>query len=175
MSRYVEMDHAGWVQKHLDAVRQHKPTAAQRRAASESKGDFAAPEQLNAFHKRAFDILGIVGGGIYNAPISWGAVYWAPRQIIVPWRFNNVFGTFDFSGLTVFVFLCHEARIRGYLESGAPGGLKIWLSERSHEGGVSQRHPSLDEALADFRRWFPVDHPTTYSAADAAPNAELAK
>lgn len=162
MSRYVDMDHAGWVQRNIDAARQHKPTAAQRRAAADGKGCFAAPEALNEFHKRAFAILGIVGGGIYNAPISWDAVYWQPRQIIVPWRFNNVFGTFDFGGLTTFVFLCHEARIRGYLESGAPGGLRVWLSERSHEGGMSQRHPSIDEALAYFRAWFPANHPLAY-------------
>lgn len=169
MSGYINMDHAGWVQRNIDAARQHKPTAAQRRAAVESKGYFGAPKELNAFHRCAFDILGIVGGGIYNAPISWDAIHWGPRQLIVPWRFNNVFGTFDFSGLTVFVFLCHEARIRGYLESGAPGGLKIWLSERSHEGGVTQRHPSLDEALADFRKWFPADHRTIYQRPEGSP------
>lgn len=164
---YIDMDHAAWVERSNAAYKSRKPTAAQRRAAAEGKGPFAAPDKLTPFQVRAFDILGIVGGGIYNAPISWNSVHWMPRQIIVPWRNNNGFGTWDFMGLTRFVFLCHEARIRGYLEAGAPGCLWVWLSERSHEGAMHVRHPNLDEAVAAWRREFPADHPIVYRPKEA--------
>jgi hypothetical protein len=158
---YINMDHAGWVQRQIEASKRQKPTAAERRAASEAKGWHAAPDHLNTFQQRALNLLGIVGGGIYNAPIGWSGVRWGERQIIVPWRSKGL-GTFDFSDLTTFVFLCHEARIRGYVCAGGPGMLSLWLTERESTGGYSRRHPNLDEALAAWRRQFPVDHPIRY-------------
>lgn len=120
----------------------------------------AAPEELNDFHKRAFTVLGIVGGGIYNAPFSWDSVYWAPNAIGVSW-FKSL-ATYDFRDLTRFVLLCHEARIRGEISSLAPQYLRIMLHQRGVEGGMARRHPNLEEALAEWRAEFPADHPLVY-------------
>lgn len=158
------MDHASWVQSTLTASKAQKPTANHLRSKAEGKGWYAAPDELTPFQRRAFDILGIVGGGIYNAPIAWSGVKWRPDQIVVPMRSANILGTWDFMGLTRFVFLCHEARIRGYIEASSPGLLKVWLSERQATGDISRRHPNLDEALALFRAEFPANHPLIYRA-----------
>lgn len=166
MSGYINMDHAGWVQSSRDCFSGEPSTAKNKRAKAARKGWYAAPEKLTEFQSRAFNILGIVGGGIYNAPISWDGVIWFPRdQIIVPWAAHKGFGTWDFNELTLFVFLCHEARIRGYITHHGPRYFQIHLSQRKHHGGMAERHPSLDEAVARWREMFPADHPIVYREA----------
>lgn len=162
---YVDMDHAGWVERNMEAGKKLHRTARDVRKAAEHKGYLAAPDELNPFQRRAFDILGIVGNGIYNAPIAWESVYWMPRMISVSWRHS--LATWDFTQLTRLVFLCHEARIRADI---APKGfreIEITLSERSHEGAMNWRHPDLDEAVEDFRRYLPADHPIRYSTVNS--------
>ena len=156
------MDHAGWVQRNNEAGKKLHRTARDVRKAAEYKGYLAAPDELNDFQRRAFDILGIVGNGIYNAPISWETVYWEPRCIAVNWR--NSMSTFDFSQLTKLVFLCHEARIRADISPKGFRHVEIMLSERSHEGSMSARHPDLAEAVADFRGYFPTEHSINYAS-----------
>lgn len=159
---YVNMDHAGWVESQIAASKKAKLTKKAQRLAAEHKGWFAAPDKLNPFQRRAFDILGIVGSGIYNAPIAWNSVIWAPRFIVLQWY--GSLATWDFSQLTWFTLLCHQSRIRGCIAPGAPRHLEIALHERSHEGGMATRHPSLDEALGSFRAAVTVIHPITYTA-----------
>lgn len=162
---YIHMDHAGWVQRNLEAAKSMATKADIRRALEKQQGWVAAPDVLNDFHKRAFTILGIVGGGIYNAPIAWNSVYWDKRTIICSWW--KGLGTFDFSALTEFVFLCHEARIRGEIAPCNHRHVQIVLCERDAAGGMSRRHPSLDEALAAWRERFPADHSVVYRAVAA--------
>lgn len=158
---YIDMDHAGWVQDRINGEKRRKLTAAGRRALADRRGWHAAPDELNAFQRRAIDILGIIGGGIYNAPISWNAVVWHSRSLIVKWTFGHSLSTWDFNQLTRFVFLCHEARIRGDIHP-AMRDLQIALHERSHAGNVAERHPSLDEAVAAWREELPRDHSIIY-------------
>jgi len=159
---YVNMDHAGWVQQNIAAAKPRATKGEKRKAAEHSKGWAAAPDELNEFQTRAINILGIVGGGIYNAPIAWDSVYWRPRTIACSWY--KGFGTFDFSEMTRFVFLCHEARIRGHIGPLAPRYLTVTLTERDAEGEMNARHPNLDEALARWREEFPADHSIVYRA-----------
>lgn len=157
---YINMDHAGWVERNIEASKKQRPTKRDERAAREHKGWFAAPDVLTPFQRRAFDILGIVGGGIYNAPIAWDGVAWAPNYLHLPWR--KSLATWDFMELTQFVFLCHEARIRGSIGTHSPRHLVIGLHERRHEGGMATRHPNLDEAVAAFRAEISAAHPINY-------------
>lgn len=157
------MDHVGWVERNIAANKRQKATARDKRNAADHKGWFAAPDQLNPFQRRAFSILGIIGNGIYNAPISWDGVYWDKRLIAVGWR--NSLGTFDFTALTRFVFLCHEARIRGEISPKGFRHVEITLSERIATGANSQRHPGLQEAVNTWREEFPPDHMVVYREA----------
>lgn len=154
---YINMDHAGWVERNISAGKKLHQTARDKRKAAEHKGWLAAPDELNPFQRRAFDILGIVGNGIYNAPISWETVYWDQRMIAVSWR--NSLATFDFTGLTKLVFLCHEARIRGEISANGFKHVEITLSERVADGSMSIRHPGLQEAVNAWREDFGADHP----------------
>lgn len=158
------MDHAGWLERNIAAHKQKKATAKERRLAVEHRGWHAAPDLLNDFQRRAVHILGIVGNGIYNAPITWSTVYWAPDCLVVSWR--AMLSTFDFSALTHFVLLCHEARIRGGI---GPNGfcLEIMLSRRVPGDLVQSSHPNVDEMIAAWRAEFPADHPIAYRG-DAA-------
>lgn len=161
MTRYLYYDHAGWVQNELTASKQRKPTARERERAKERCGWHGAPDKLNDFQKRAINVLGIVGGGIYNCPVSWNTVKWWPRQLIFTW-YGNGFGTWDYHNLTTFMLLCHKARIRGYIGPCNQKYLHVFLSEREHEGAIHTRHPNLEEALEQFNSWYPHEHPITY-------------
>lgn len=162
MTRYMSYDHANWVQMELAGKQGRTLTKRDATKAADKKGWHAAPKELNDFHKRAFNILGIVGGGIYNAPIGWNSVRWcSPRQIIVPWLAKG-FGTWDFNELTLFTLLCHTGRIRGYIAPCNNQYLNVWLSERTNEGQMALRHPNLQEAIEDFQGWYWQTDPVTF-------------
>jgi hypothetical protein len=160
---YDNMDHADWAQRNITAA---KKTAKKQRS-DNRKGYAAAPDELNAFQRQVMTILGVVGGGIYNAPIAWDAIVWmGGRGMIVPWR--NDLSTFDFQNLTALVFLCHMARIRCCVSPHGPGMLGLMFHPREAEGGMSQRHPDLDEAYAAYNARFPADHSIRYGNDSAA-------
>jgi hypothetical protein len=159
---YVQMDHAGWVQRQIDACRRSWVRRPMRKpelkALAQRKGWPGAPEKLSLFQARTFDILGIVGGGIYNAPIDWDNVEWLPfAALALPWRGDMA--TWDFEQLTTLLFLCHEARIRLDISAHRPHHLLLMFHQRSATGGIGKRHPNLAEAITDFDRRVPEDHP----------------
>ncbi|MEE3155805.1 MAG: hypothetical protein VX309_09800, partial [Pseudomonadota bacterium] len=114
------------------------------------------------------DICGMVGGGIYNAPINWERVDWgAPGSngrhsgIFVPWRDGRM-ATFDGGQLTMLVLLAHEARIRVEIRAKAWGHMQLAFFQRAHDGGTFGRHPDIDEAVTRFREYLPEDHRIRY-------------
>lgn len=152
---YQNMDHAGWVENN---------NAAANRIYAARRNYRPAPEKLSPLQAKVMDILGMVCGGIYNAPISWDKTDWkAGNGMFVTLR-DDRFATFDFYELTALVFLCHEARIRCEIRAKARGYFEIGFWPRSHEGGMAERHPNLDEAVAAFRAYLPADHPIIYAA-----------
>lgn len=160
MSDYQHMDHAGWVEKN---------NAAGNRMFSGRKSYRPAPEKLTPFQGRVMDILGMVCGGIYNAPISWDKTDWnAGGGVFVTLR-DDGFSTFDFYKLTSLVFLCHEARIRCEISAKTRGYFELGFWQRTHEGGMGRRHPNLTEAVEAFRAYLPADHSIVYrSVAEGA-------
>lgn len=163
---YMRMDHAGWVQSNIDAYRnaEAKRIAAGRKPKSTDRGWLAAPERLTRFQSRVIDILGIVFGGIYNAPLSWDTVQWryGGRGMSFSILSSRGLATFDNMQLTLLVFLCHEGRIRTEVDP-AGRGLRLSFWPRTATGDLSRRHPSLDEAVAWFRSAMPDDHSIFYS------------
>ena len=159
---YVTMDHAGWVESNIRPGR-----AMARKPARNSDGVIigwhAAPDKLNRFQARVMDICGMVFGGIYNAPISWEAVYWRDEHVGVPLRRGRCsMATHDFALLTRLVFLCMEARIRVELSPRGMNALSIDFWQRSHDGGMAERHPDIGEAVAEFQAYLPPDHSVRY-------------
>ena len=156
---YATMNHAAWVQ------RQIQPGKAMTRKARKdiTKGWHAAPDVLTPFQCRVFDILDMVGGGIYNAPINWDSLSWKGfgHGIAVPWLRRGL-STFDYSELTRLVFLCHEARIRCEIRPHGPTGLLLMFHQRVPAERMGDHHPNLDEAVATFREYLAADHQVIY-------------
>lgn len=155
---YATLDHAGWVETNNGYINQGNRNR---------KGFKPLPERLTDFQAKVIDICGMVGGGIYNAPInwekiSWGAGAWVGHgRMTVPWRDSSM-ATFDSYQLTMLVLLCHEARIRGGIRTKGLNQLELSFHERSHDGNSMVRHPNLDEAVAQFRAYLPEDHRIRY-------------
>jgi hypothetical protein len=153
---YNRMDHAAWAEGNNRAA---------NKIYGKRRSYRPAPENLSDFQAKVIDILGMVGGGIYNAPINWEKIDWGSGKwhsgMFVPWRDGRM-ATFDFYPLTNLVFLCHEARIRCEIRAKAAGHFELSFFQRSHEGGMSERHPNLDEAVAKFREHLSPEHRVVY-------------
>lgn len=162
MNTYNVMDHAGWVEKNNIAL---------NRRNEKRKGWKKLPESLNLFQQQVADILGIVGGGIYNAPILHEKIDWREDQVSVTWKGHHDLATYDFGELTFLVFLCHEARIRVGIHpifGGAWGPcLRLHFTPRKATGDMWARHPNLDEAVEGFRKYLPTDHRILKERVDA--------
>lgn len=155
---YDVMDHAGWVERNIAAVKSGRMSPTDRRRLADHRGWWAAPDKLNPFQCRVMTILGVVGNGIYNAPIEWESVSWAPRSIFVNW--NGNLSTVDFRGLTDAVLLAHDAGVRMSI---APHMRWLHLGfherERQIDGmHMSQGHPSLEQSVERHRKRFPSGH-----------------
>lgn len=169
---YATMDHAGWVERNIAASKSTACRAKRRKPGPVSRrGLKNGPDKLSPFQARAMDILGMVFGGIYNAPINWGTVDWDyGGGVSVTTRYRRSMATWDFQELTRFVFLCHEARVRGEIQV-AGFGLRLSMWQRSDAGTVGSRHPNLAEAVAAFREYLPVSHPIIWREEPAAERA----
>jgi hypothetical protein len=144
------MDHAEWMESDIRARRKLGKRYRQR--------DTELP--LNDFQKKVVDIIGMFGGGIYNACIGEKIDWNYGRGIAVIWK--RELSTFDFNQLTLLVFLCHEARIRCDISGAGPSMLRLAFWQRTHDGDMAVRHPNLDEAVKQFREYLPVDHRILY-------------
>ena len=71
--------------------------------------------------------------------------------------YSHRLSTFDFNLLTTLVFLAHDRMIRIEIQSSGPRMVKICLHKRhAREGSMSQRHPTVETALAAHRERFPT-------------------
>lgn len=136
---YAQMDHAGWLERNLKMT-------------------------LTPFQKKVADIIGMVGGGIYNAPVSWKTAEFHPKYVRIVWR--EELATYDFNGLTALVFLAHAARIRVSVQGCGPRYTEILFHPRTHDGGMCKKHPDIDEAVAAFRAYLPDCHRVNYHVAE---------
>lgn len=118
---------------------------------------------LNDFQARVVAILDAISSGIHNAPIRWESVAWeyGLHGVSVVWTRGSL-STFDFCNLTTLVFMCHDARIRLEIEPANMKCLRLSFWQRQHDGRIFNRHPDLDEAIADHRAWLPAEHPLHY-------------
>lgn len=159
---YQHMDHGGWVESN---------NAATNWIYRNRKSYKPSPEALTPFQRRVMDIIGMVCGGIYNAPISWDKTEWNVGGGLFVTLRDSGFATFDFYRLTALVFLCHEARIRCEISAKTRGYFELGFWQRSAEGGMGRRHPNLTEAVEAFRAYLPADHSIVYAPPASAEEA----
>jgi hypothetical protein len=169
--QYTRHDHAQWMENTLAHMRAADPKHASR-----------YPEKLSEFQVKVVDILGMVGDGIYNAPIFLEKIDWCYGFDGVSVLWDRDLSTWDFNRLTMLVFLCHAARIRcevtaevGFADADptddpegpelteAYGILRLSFWPRVAIGDMSQRHPNLAEAVEWFENeYLPKDHRVRY-------------
>lgn len=155
---YDRMDHAFWVQEQIGYMKRRKPTPTQSKAAAAGRGWHGAPDILNPFQRRVFIILGIVGGGIYNAPIDWNSVEWRSNFLVVNWPYELVAG--EIAGLADLLFLAYDAGIRVAISPDTRNLRLIFLCRELLSDGDSRGgHLTLEDAVSNHRKRFPADHP----------------
>jgi hypothetical protein len=130
------------------------------------------PDPLNEFQAKVAMILGMVFNGIHNAPIDWHRGYWAHDAATLTLTSDGGrFSTYDFDKLTVLVLLCHAAAIRGGLQAGGFRSLALSFHERRRDGSMSERHPTIDQAIALLDRFLPIDSPLRFERQAESPAA----
>lgn len=68
------------------------------------------------------------------------------------------FSTFDFNLMTIAVFMAHDRCIRLSVHSATKKRIKLCLWKRKgREGRISERHPTLEKAIEDYRKYYPVE------------------
>ncbi len=60
--------------------------------------------------------------------------------------------TFDFNQLTILVFAAHKYCVRVSVNQSGRGMIKLLFHNREREGGISQRHPTLDGAIEQYKK-----------------------
>lgn len=106
--------------------------------------------QLVPFEERAESVLACVFMGLHHCPDIKKVPGVGGR-----WEVNTIgsLSTFDFDGLTRLVISCHDNCIRGSITHSGPRMVKIMLHDRNcRTGSFSQRHPTLEEAIATIRK-----------------------
>lgn len=153
---YQTMDHAKWLESENRAL---------NRRNSKRKNWQPLPEDLSEFQAKVIDIVGMVGSGIYNAPIcNADKIIWDfGNGVSLTW-FQEL-ATWDFDQLSRLVFLCHTARIRCSVTAVAPRTMRLSFWQRKAAGDMAVRHPNLDEAVEAFKQYLPADHRIVYREA----------
>lgn len=99
------------------------------------------------------DLLGVVYGGIYNAPINHRKVAWTDPEWIEVAAYGSL-DTYDGNRLTKLVLLAHALCVRVEVNPCNMRYLKLCFSPRLRDGGTWKRHPTIDQAVAEFRRYY---------------------
>lgn len=113
-------------------------------------------DKLTDFHRRA---IGVICQGLrcgpWNVPTNWdlmrtGNDVWPMLKVNVR---TGGFATWDFDQLTRLVIGAHDDCIRMLISPSGPGMLclSFWPRE-DREGKMAKRHPTIEEAIASYRR-----------------------
>ena len=99
------------------------------------------------------DMLGVVYVGIYNAPINHRKVDWCePQWIEVTVR--GGLATYDGNRLTKLVLLAHACCVRVEVQPRNMQCLALQFHGRARDGGMVRQHPPIDQAVAEFRKYY---------------------
>lgn len=96
--------------------------------------------------ERILRVLEITYRGIHHAPKIHKH---SPRY----WTVNNYgdLSTYDWDTLTRLVIAAHDLAVRVEIGSSGPRRVKLHLSARTRTGEMTERHPTIDEAIDRFR------------------------
>ena len=97
--------------------------------------------------KTVANIIGFVGGGIYNCPVNHRKTDYTDKYYIkVHWR--QYMSNWDFSGLSLLWIICHRRKVRVSISAVAPKILKLeFWQRRTRKGSMSERLPDCEEMI----------------------------
>lgn len=126
--------------------------AAINRYAAKRKKHTPRPETLSHSQKEAVSLM--VEGfrtGVYNLSVNWETVDWDFGGGICFVVSHHGLATWDFNHLTRLVIGAHDRCIRLDIDARARNYLALMMWPRKREGSMSQRHPTIEQAIAGFR------------------------
>lgn len=125
---------------------------------------------LSELGRRVADLLGEWQGGIYHLDLNaLKRVNWKDTWYISLTVYSPRLATYDPSDLTRLVFLCHDAAIRCEIEATGPRYFRLRFWQRQREGKLSQRHPTIEEALSRWRMTHPAATCSLIQATERTP------
>lgn len=104
--------------------------------------------EQESFEVRAERVLSKAFRGIHHAGNikKFGGPY--------PWWETSVYGglsTCDLDDMTRLVIAAHDNCVRVEVTSSGPRMVKLLLHNRKRDGTISERHPTIEEAIKDVR------------------------
>lgn len=107
--------------------------------------------QMSDLGKNVADLLGELFLGIYHQDRQALKVDWTNPSYIEIVIYGEM-STFDYDHLTRLVFLAHDYAIRVEIQAAAPRYLRLIFSQRTREGDIYRRHPTIEDALTSWRK-----------------------
>lgn len=65
--------------------------------------------------------------------------------------YHSEFATYDFNQLTRLVLMAHDQCIRAGIQGSNFGKISIRIWKRQREGSIMERHPTIEQAIEQFR------------------------
>jgi hypothetical protein len=121
----------------------------------------AVKTEISPLGAAVADLLGDVFSGIYHIREEVAETDWRnPHCIEVRLKGRRNLATFDYDSLTTLVFLAHDRCIRVEISPRSHRSISLMFHQRQREGAGWQRHPTLEQAVATHRRYWPIEeHP----------------
>ncbi len=110
---------------------------------------------ISPFGRVVADFLGELFAGIYHMDVqALRRADWTHQDFIVVNIGYQSMATFDDDKLTRLVFLAHHLAIRVSIKSEKRRirSISLTFSQRERTGDLYFRHPTLDQAVADFKK-----------------------
>jgi hypothetical protein len=93
-------------------------------------------------------------GGLHHFPGGEGRIAkanWDRHCVEVVFRARESFSSVDGDALARLVFLAHDLGIRADVSGHGMNGMSVMLHPRVRDGRRMARHPTLEEAVAEWR------------------------
>lgn len=110
------------------------------------------PEDVSDLGARVAALLSDLFVGLYHIPArSLRRVDWTNSHYIEFVTDVNL-ATFDGPQLTRLVFLAHDYCVRVDIQPASPRYFRFVFHRRQRNGGIFERHPTIEQAIFDWRR-----------------------
>lgn len=106
-------------------------------------------EKVAELERRTERVLAVTYRGIHHVP------YWNRRRKIGSHSLKvsvlSGLSTWDYDELTRLVIAAHDECVRLEIHSSAPRMLRLSFSLREREGNITERHPTIEQAIERIR------------------------